>query len=451
MITANRIRAKLLSLKGNTATSLTLAGTTTTIAFFSLNIIFARFFTKGDFGTWKQIMLAIQFVIPLFTLGIPEGYKYLIASDKENTQKLLASGLGLTSVIFTLLLGLSHLGLLDWIGPLLNNTALNSIDSTLPFFFLIIVLGTMVRYQAINEENNRAILGSSFLAATGLLLAGVATVFFYVTNEIHTLLIRNLLLTLGCFHIIGFAFLYTKLSGFKLPKLNFDRNNLTEILKFGVPLYLASYVGILTINMDKLIVTNQGGAELFAIYSIGAVQIPFIGIISSSVSNSLFPKLVNTINVNIVETKRMWLDATVNTSYIIYPLVICLLIISKPLVILAFGDQYSEAVPIFRAYLLTMIWRNNSYGALIMAKGNTKYITLYSALTLVLNAIFSYFLYTQLGIIGVVYGTFLAISFIALIQLAHENMFKLFIRKFYGNPIIAAMLLLITCIYVYLL
>ncbi len=437
-------------LKSNAATHLVIAGTLTTTTLFILNILFARIFTKHDYGTYRQILLAIQFIVPLFTLGIPEGFKYLIAKDKEETNTIFSSTLSLSLVMF-LIMGIGGIfGLLSWIGVVLNNPVVGELSYTLPVFYILLIINNVLKYQAINDDKSSYVIISNFFSACVLGIGGG-----YILLNYNNLLERDLFF-LFLIALLGLNYLFSalvflwKLEIIKQFKFKIDLNKIKSILLFGIPLYLAAYIGVFTLNIDKLIISNQGSTELFAIYAVGAVQIPFIGIISTAVTNSIFPKMVSALNNTSQEAKKIWLTATLNSSYVIYPMIIGLLIFSKPLIILFFGESYIEAVPVFRAYLLIMIWRNNSYGSILTAQGKTKYITMYSGLTLILNGILSFILFKKLGIIGVVYGTFLSVSFIAFLQLAHENMLQGFFRKFYLNPAIFCLLLTIFSIYGYL-
>lgn len=342
------------------------------------------------------------------------------------------------------------LGFLGWVGVLLNNPVIGELSYTLPIFYILLILNSVLKYQAINADKSNLVIISNFVSACALVIGGGYILLNYHNLSQGDSFFLNLVVVLGCYYFCSAGVLLWKLDFFWHFKFDINYNQVKSILKFGIPLYLASYIGVFTLNLDKLIITNQGNTELFAIYAVGAVQLPFIGIISSAVTNSIFPKMVSALNNTSNEAKRIWLNATLYTSYVIYPMIIGLLICSKPIILLLFGEEYLEAVPVFRAYLLIMIWRNNSYGSLLTAQGKTNFITLYSALTLISNTILSYVLFKKLGIIGVVYGTFLSVSLIAFLQLGHEKMFKSFVRNFYLNPIIFALLFTIFSIYFYL-
>ena len=444
------LTTKFHQLKSNSAFHLVVAGTLTTTTLFLLNIGFARTFSKHDYGSYKQILLAIQFIIPLFTLGIPEGFKFLVAKDIKSTKEIFNSTIGLAIIVFFAMSLAGAFGLLGWIGTLLKNPLIGELSYTLPLFYILLILNSVLKYQAINENKSKFVIVSNFFAAIFLAIGGSYLILNYHSLTNGNRFFEFLIILLGIYYFCSALALFWKLNVVKSINFKINYSRIKSLLQFGIPLYLASYIGVLTLNIDKLIISNQGSTELFAVYAVGAVQIPLIGIISGAVTNSIFPKMVSALNSTRQEAKNIWMTATINTSYIIYPMIIALLLFSKPLILLLFGASYEEAIPVFRAYLLIMIWRNNSYGSLLTAQGKTKYITLYSVLTLILNAIFSYFLFMRLGIIGVVYGTFISVSFIAFAQLKHEKMLGSFFRRFYSNPIILFLLLAIFVIYYYL-
>ena len=41
-------------------------------------VILSRFFDKGDYGTYKQVMYVYNTLLAVFTLGLPKAYAYFL-------------------------------------------------------------------------------------------------------------------------------------------------------------------------------------------------------------------------------------------------------------------------------------------------------------------------------------------------------------------------------------
>jgi len=204
----------------------------------------------------------------------------------------------------------------------------------------------------------------------------------------------------------------------------------SELIRYGFPLYLATFTGIITLNIDKIIVSNFENLEKFAVFSAGAMEIPIFGMIVSSITQPIFPKYVEYFNSGKEEeAKKLWIKLTKNISYITYPIILVLIILSDNIITFIYGDKYKEATIFFVTYLLIGLFRNNHYGALLLSKGKTNWILFYGFLTMSLNIALSILLYEFFGILGVIYGTLLSVMLVAFAQLFHEQLLKEFFRN----------------------
>lgn len=227
-----------------------------------------------------------------------------------------------------------------------------------------------------------------------------------------------------------------------------DTFKIKPYLKIGFPIYIATFVGVITLNLDKGIVSAFTDPVIFAIYSIGAIEFPIVGMIGASIMQKIFPDLVSFYSKgNAKEAKELWLKSTLRSTYITVPIVLLMMIISKPLIAILFTQKYVEAVPIFQTYLLVGLWRNTQYGALIIASGKTKWTFYYSVAGLIFNIIVSVGLFYFFGIIGIAWGSFLSVSFLSLIQLKHEKLLKDWTNKIFLKKLILTQVIAIFLVY----
>ena len=50
-------------------------------------VILSRYFTKGDYGTYKQVMYVYDTLLTVFTLGLPRAYSYFIPRVSKSQSK----------------------------------------------------------------------------------------------------------------------------------------------------------------------------------------------------------------------------------------------------------------------------------------------------------------------------------------------------------------------------
>src|SRR5262249_23936104 len=65
-----------------------------------------------------------------------------------------------------------------------------------------------------------------------------------------------------------------------------------KLLRYSVPIGLSSVLGTLTIQLHRLLIARFFDVDYYAIYVNGAVEIPFDGIVTSSVMSVVTPAFV---------------------------------------------------------------------------------------------------------------------------------------------------------------
>ena len=123
------------------------------------------------------------------------------------------------------------------------------------------------------------------------------------------------------------------------------------------------------------------------------------------------------------------------------------MIFAKSVIVTFYSQSYLDSIYLFKTFLLIGIFRNNYYGALFTASGQSKIITYYSVLMLMTSLIFSGMLYYFFGLSGIIYGNLFSTAFIAFLQLNHERLLKDFLSDVILDYKIATMIILILIFY----
>ncbi|MEX2596620.1 MAG: oligosaccharide flippase family protein, partial [Salibacteraceae bacterium] len=393
------LRSKIQGRSGQ----LVVAQSLSTLLLFAVDVVFARIFSVELFGSWKQILLISNFLLPLASFGVIDGFKYFAARESSAWKEHYSSVSLLLGMMFLVLLLANNFFDNFLFIELLGNTELATISIIFPFIYIFYSLATLAKFAAINVRSEAVFKNGMIISLVLNFLVYAAVYLNYkVLSNREILILLALGLVMG--HFVRYAYVSLKLNSYK--SLRMDWSSVRGYFQYGLPLYLTSFISIIVLNTDKTIVSVYAGVTGFAIYSVGAKEIPFLGILSSSVYQSVFPRLVEAYRNNDARKAiDLWASSTIKVSQITYPLILVLMIISRPAVVFLYGDQYEPAVRIFQTYLLVLFWRNNYYGALLSASGKTNWIMLYGLLTMLVNIALSIIFYQMFGTIGVVYGT----------------------------------------------
>lgn len=426
--------------------SVLLALTQSLVAVFFIGIDF--FFSKGlsvaEFGIWKRLMFVMNLAIPVLSLGLAEGYKYYLA--KENKGKWMFANTftfyALIAVVFFTVVLIANL--LNYF-TLIDLKEYYLLSFLLPVAYFAFVINKTLRYAYINGAR---IATHTAVTLVGFLIAAVFLLVAYLYFDQFSFYYLYIGVFLYILIYLLPVFSLIRKGKYIINPNWINKDYCVKVLRQGLPLYLATFIGTLTLNTGMLIVNTFEDAETFAVFSVGALEIPVFAMLSAAFSQKIYPDLVRMVSGNEKEkAKKLWMRTTIQISYITYPLIIVLMFFAEDIIYLIYSPKYEESVFLFKTYLLIGLFRNNYYGALITAAGQTKYITLYALIMLATNAVLSAVFYYFFGSSGVVFGALVSTIVIQFLQLNHENLLHSYLVNFLLNYKI--MLLIITIVAAY--
>lgn len=426
--------------------SFLLAFTQSIIALIFIGIDF--FFSKGlsvkDFGIWKQLMFVVNLIIPILSFGIAEGYKYYLAKEGKKIQAFANTFylyFSISVLFFAVVLIVNVLGFFGF----LQLKEYYFLSFLFPIAYFAFVINKTLRYAYINDAK---IPLHSKITTIGFVFTSVLLLAFYL--YFNRLIAYHLYIGV-CLYIVTFiapVFFLINKGRYITTNRWFTKEFCIKVLKQGLPIYVATFIGTFTLNTGMLIVNTFENLETFAIFSVGSLEVPIFAMLSAAFSQKIYPELVKLVSSGQKEkAKKLWMKTTLQVSYITYPLIILLMFFAKDIIYLVYSPKYEDAIFLFKTYLLIGIFRNNYYGAIITASGQAKYITFYALCMLVFNAILSLVLYNFLGVSGVIFGTLTATIIVAFSQLYHENLLKTYFRSFLLDIKIILLIIIILVIY----
>lgn len=377
-----------------------------------VSMMLARFRTLEEYGTYSQMLLVINLFSSIFMLGLPNSINYFLggAENREQQQKFL-SVYYTASTALTILLGASLVcGI-----PLIEGYFQNPGIRTFAFFLAIYPWANLISNSISNVlvVYRRTRLLMVYYLVQSLLLLGIV-----LGVQILGLSFRDYMICLTTlFALLALSVYCISARMCGGIRIVVDWKWMAQILKFSLPLGLASIVGTLDAEIDKLLIGKLMSTAEMAIYSNAAKELP-IAIVASSFTAVLMPRLVKKLKQGkYEESMGLWADAS-ELSLIVMGLVICgIFTYAEDVVELLYSAKYLPGVPVFRVYTLILVLRITYFGMILNSLGRTRDIFYCSIGSLVLNAVLNPLLYLCMGVIGPAVATLLSTLIVNTIQL----------------------------------
>ena len=165
----------------------------------------------------------------------------------------------------------------------------DSIESLAPWVGLLIafwVVGMFLEVAPIANQEPR--LGSMLMLATSLTRTGMFVSSALVFATVPALIFAALLQIVVQI-VVLLVYLARRFPGFWKA---FDQQLLRRQLSYALPFGAAGLLYILQTDVHNYFVSHEFGPAVFAIYSIGCLQMPLVGMLTEAAASVLLPRIV---------------------------------------------------------------------------------------------------------------------------------------------------------------
>lgn len=332
-------------------------------------IILARFLPQADFGTWRQLFIVQQVAQAFIFSALPMSLlRFSGCADAMGARAVIRQHLWLTVALGAIAL-LVILAAADGVAALLGNEGLAPLLRLFAPQIAAVMLTALVAPALVS-------MSRTWLSASFSLLVAIITSLPLLLAALHGAGLHALVLvsvsawTFAAMLAVVIMLLCTR------PDPNAAQAtapSFREVRAFLWPLLLASGIGLLGLRMDQIIVANRLGPEVYALYAVGAFEIPLFGLLQSSVSSVLMPRFAALARQQEwAEITRLWRRALVRSAVIVFPIAAILIVLAEDFIVFVFGETYRESAIIFRIYLLLAPVRIMTFGLVLRAAGHTK-------------------------------------------------------------------------------
>lgn len=358
-------------------------------------MLLSRFRTLEEYGTYSQILLVTNIVTSLLMLGLPNSINYFLAraESQEEKQKFLSVFYTLSTII-NIVIGLSFVLSINLLIGFFDNPILRSFAFFLALYpWTKVIMGSIENVLVVYKKTGLLMI---YRISNSLIVLLTIIISYYLTLSFYLYMI--LFLSIEVIFSLAVYLIVRKISGKLIFSL--DKELLKKILAFSIPIGLASAVGTLNIELDKLIVSWYFNIEELAIYANAGKELPFT-IIAASITAVLLPQLTRYYKAGSVDKAlEKWRVAT-TLSYILISLIVAGVFVYAPdVLVLLYSEKYLPGLTVFRIYTLLLLLRVTYFGIMLNATGKTKFIFYSSLLALALNVILNFAFYHLFGFIG---------------------------------------------------
>ena len=360
--------------------------------------IITHFISSEEYGKSSMFTLAQGAVSMLIYLGMDQAFVREFHQEKENISRLMSNAI-IIPTIFVIILDTFILIKLEFISNILFGSPHEYISvylMALMFPFMIIENFSMLKIRM--EERGGLYSFFTILLKSFVLLTTIVMFLLYEKS------FRSVVYSMAIAEIINGIILYfVVINRLKLSIKYFDRNLLSRMLKFGVPLIPASLLGWVLTSMDKIMLRSMCTYSELGLYTAAFKIVSILSIVQTCFTLFWTPVAYRWYEENVSKTRFEMINRLV--SFIMTEMCLSLLLF-KDLVGWILGKDFINAIYIFPFILLYPIMYTISEATCvgIVFKRKTYYNILISGVAGIVNIILNYIL------IPILYGKGAAIA-----------------------------------------
>lgn len=332
-------------------------------------MVLARTISTSDMATFRQATYVSALVVSVAELGISSTvYRYFRFFQGEQQKAFLWAVLVATTVLG----GVGSVVLLALALPLaraFGNEALGSALFIVSAYPLVVMPFMLVRPMLICKGHSikATLLETTFAVGSSLSMILPIRAGWTLNQSLALWIASN-----ACRIPVSAWFMAHELASVR-PR--WDTLVVREVWSYTWPLQLSRVPGILMQYLDKVVTSLFLAKNVFAAYSLGARELPFLNGIPFSLSSVMLPQMVEALRENRVHRVcELWRKTCLSTAIVTFPFAAFALWYARPIVRVMFTATYDISAIPFSAYVGITFLRVVDYGSLAKTFGDNRIV-----------------------------------------------------------------------------
>lgn len=401
---------------GTQALHLTIAKMMTLLITMVSGMLLAHFRTLAEYGTYSQMNIVITLAASLLMLGLPNSINYFLArAEDERERSSFLSNYYTLSTILCVVIGCALLVCIPFIEKYFDNKAIGDFYYYLLIFpWTSVTIGSISNVLVVYDKTKFLMLIniiSSLVSLSAVLLVQLFELEF--KYYIIFLLVGNSAIALWVYAIV-----YRIENGITIK---LDKQTIKKVFIYSIPLGLATLVGTIDVELDKLVIGGLANTDAVAIYANAGKELP-LTIVASSLTAVLLPQLAKLLKCGCYQKAVDLWKVSIEISYMIICFFVAACIAFAPqIVTFLYSSKYLPGVNVFRIYAIVLLFRVTYWGIILNSIGKTKYILYASIGALILNIVLNILFYYWIGFNGPALATLMSMGIVSMIQLKQTS------------------------------
>jgi O-antigen/teichoic acid export membrane protein len=363
----------------------------------ALPLLLVRRLDRVEYGLYKQVFLLATTAMTVLPLGVPNSAFYFLPRETTRRRETV-----LNIMLFHLVMGALACGAL-WLFPSLltaifRSALLEPYARWIGVTILLWVTGAFLDMVPVANDEIR--LAAGFIvgiqASRALVFVGAVLWFGTLRALLGAAILHGAIQT-----VVLLGYLESRFPRFWRA---FNWEMLRDQLSYAIPLGAAGVLMIVQTDLHSFFVSNHFGPALFAVYSLGTLQLPLMGLLQEA-TNSVLIRRVSLLEKRGEHREIVILVARAarKLAAAYFPVYVFLMVTGREFIRWAFTARFSDSWPIFAINLTLLPLGIVLLDPLYRAYKQERYFLLRLRLALAAGLILALWLGTaRLGMRGVI-------------------------------------------------
>ena len=377
----------------------------------AIGLVVVRHLSAADYGTFRQVYLLYGTLLLVGDVGLSQSLYYFVPLLPQRRNALVArvalAVAGIQIVVGSLLVRFAHP-----LGVFLNNPDLPEYMGLLAVFLGLSVFTRTWDDQLIAA--GRVPFASIVIVTFELLKVALMAGALVLGGGIR-LLLWALVAAAAAKAVSYLVFLATDLrfTGMKVAEVS----PRAQVL-YALAIFAPGVLALLSTQAHQYIVGHYYRPEEYALYAVACFQVPFLGVLSTSIADVFVVKAARLWSANDVSgLSGLWLATSRKAMMVFLPVAAGVAVLSKPLIVVLFTARYAAAAPLFAILALSVIMNGLYQDALFRACGAMKTYSSFHVSRGLLGVLLGLVGVKLWGLWGAAASVIVALSIVNLLQL----------------------------------